>query len=209
MLTLFHHGLCPQSRFVRLALGEYGITHRLVEERPWERRHEFLAMNPAGTLPVLVEEGRPPIPEARTIAEYLDETRGTELGDHRLLPPDLAGRVEVRRLLNRQMSRQQGGGSPDTDAIRAASANIRYHLAYIGWLVQTRDWLAGERLSYADLAAAAHLSSVDYLGDVPWSENEAAKSWYARVKSRPSFRPLLIDTHAGVPPSKSYADLDF
>jgi glutathione S-transferase len=230
MLTLFHHGLCPQSRFVRLALGEYGITHRLVDERPWERRHEFLAMNPAGTLPVLVEEGRPPIPEARTIAEYLDETRGTELGDHRLLPRDLAGRVEVRRLLSwfcekffvevsgplttervlkRQMSRQQGGGAPDTDAIRAASANIRYHLAYIGWLVQTRDWLAGERLSYADLAAAAHLSSVDYLGDVPWSENEAAKSWYARVKSRPSFRPLLIDTQAGIPPSKSYADLDF
>jgi len=230
MLTLFHHGLCPQSRFVRLALGEYGITHRLVEERPRERRHEFLAMNPAGTLPVLVEEGRPPIPEARTIAEYLDETRGTELGDHRLLPPDLAARVEVRRLLNwfcekfftevsgplttervlkRQMSRQQGGGSPDTDAIRAASANIRYHLAYIGWLVQTRDWLAGERLSYADLAAAAHLSSVDYLGDVPWNENDAAKNWYARVKSRPAFRPLLIDTQAGIPPSKTYADLDF
>jgi glutathione S-transferase len=121
----------------------------------------------------------------------------------------VSGPLTTERVLKRQMSRQQGGGSPDTDAIRAASANIRYHLAYIGWLVQTRDWLAGERLSYADLAAAAHLSSVDYLGDVPWSENEAAKSWYARVKSRPSFRPLLIDTHAGVPPSKSYADLDF
>src|SRR5262249_49496021 len=35
MLTLFHHGLCPHSRFVRLALGEYGLAHRLVEERPW------------------------------------------------------------------------------------------------------------------------------------------------------------------------------
>jgi len=230
MLTLFHHGLCPQSRFVRLALGEYGITHRLVEERPWERRDDFLTMNPAGTLPVLVEDGRPPIPEARTIAEYLDETRGTELNEHRLLPRDLAARVEVRRLmswfcdklyaevsgpltnervLKRQMSRAHGGGAPDTEAIRAALTNIRYHLAYIGWLVQTRDWLAGERLSYADLAAAAHLSSVDYLGDVPWNENEAAKNWYARVKSRPSFRPLLVDTQAGIPPSKTYADLDF
>ena len=230
MLTLFHHGFCPHSRFARLALGEYGLAHRLVEERPWERRHDFLVMNPAGTLPVLVEEGCPPIPEARTIAEYLDETRGTELGDHRLLPRNLHARVEVRRLiawfcdkffaevsgplttervLKRQMSRAQGGGAPDTDAIRAALSNIRYHLAYIGWLVQTRDWLAGERLSYADLAAAAHLSSIDYLGDVPWSENEAAKSWYARVKSRPSFRPLLVDTHAGIPPSPTYANLDF
>jgi glutathione S-transferase len=230
MLTLFHHGLCPHSRFVRLALGEYGLAHRLVEERSWERRDEFLAMNPAGTLPVLIEEGLPPIPEARTIAEYLDETRGAELGDHRLLPRELHARVEVRRLmawfdeklfnevsgpltaervLKRQMSRAQGGGAPDTESIRAALANIRYHLAYIGWLVQTRDWLAGDRLSYADLAAAAHLSSIDYLGDVPWSENEAAKNWYARVKSRPSFRPLLTDTHAGIPPSKTYADLDF
>jgi glutathione S-transferase len=230
MLTLFHYGFCPQSRFVRLALGEYGIAPRLVEERPWERRHEFLVLNPAATLPVMVEEGRPPIPEARTIAEYLDETRGTELGDHRLLPRDLAARVEVRRLIawfcekffaevsgplttervfKRHMARQQGGGSPDTEAIRAALINIRYHMSYIGWLVQTRDWLAGDRLTYADLAAAAHLSSVDYLGDVPWNENEAAKSWYARVKSRPSFRPLLVDTHAGIPPSKTYADLDF
>jgi len=230
MLTLFHHGFCPQSRFIRLALGEYGVNARLIEERSWERRHDFLALNPAGTLPVLVEEGRPPIPEARTIAEYLDETRGAEMGEHRLLPRDAAGRVEVRRLtawfaekfflevsgplvseraLKRHMTREQGGGAPDTEAIRAALANIRYHLAYIGWLARTRHWLAGERLTYADLAAAAHLSSVDYLGDVPWNEDEAAKAWYARVKSRPTFRPLLADTQSGIVPSKTYADLDF
>jgi glutathione S-transferase len=230
MFTLLHHPFCPQSRFARLALAEHGIAHRLVEERPWERHTEFLVMNAAGTLPVVVEDGQPAVPEARTIAEYLDETRGADLGDHRLLPRDLHGRVEVRRLMSwfcekfflevsgpltservfkRHMTREQGGGPPDTEAIRAALVNIRYHLAYIGWLAQTRDWLAGERLTYADLAAAAHLSSIDYLGDVPWSENEAAKNWYARVKSRPSFRPLLGDKHGGIPPSRTYADLDF
>ena len=77
-----------------------------------------------------------------------------------------------------------------------------------GWL-RTRNWLAGDRLSYADLAAAAHLSVADYLGDVPWSGDEAAKNWYARVKSRPSFRPLLAETLTGVPPAANYADLDF
>jgi glutathione S-transferase len=230
MLTLFHQAFCPHSRFVRIALAEYGLQPHLVEERPWERRTEFLALNPAGTTPVLVEEGHPPVPDARIIAEYLDETRGADLGDHRLLPRDINGRVEVRRLTNwfsekfaeeasgplvrerifkRHMTAAQGGGPPDMDIIRAALRNIRYHLAYIGWLVRTRDWLAGERMSYADLAAAAHLSSIDYLGDVPWNEDEAAKAWYARVKSRPSFRPLLTDTHAGIPPSKTYADLDF
>ncbi len=230
MLTLFHHPFCPHSRFIRLALGEHGLTARPVEERVWERREDFLALNPAGTTPVLVTEGHPPVPGAAVIAEFLDEAWGGELGDLRLLPRESGARVEVRRLMSwfhdkffaevsgpltterfykRHMPLSAGGGAPDTDVLRAARHNIRYHLAYIGWLVRTRDWLAGERLSYADLAAAAHLSAVDYLGDVPWNEDEAAKIWYARVKSRPSFRPILAETLAGVPPSKTYADLDF
>lgn len=230
MLTLLHYPFCPHSRFVRIVLGEYGLSARLVEERVWERREEFLVLNPAGTTPVLLEEGGPPVPGAAIISEYLDETRGAALDGHRLLPAEPDERVEVRRLASwfndkfhaevsnplanerlykRFMPVNQGGGPPDTDAMRAARINIRYHMAYIGWLVRTRDWLAGERLSYADLAAAAHLSVVDYLGDVPWNEDEAARTWYARVKSRPSFRPLLADTLAGIPPSKTYADLDF
>jgi glutathione S-transferase len=230
MLTLFHHPFCPHSRFVRLALGEHGLAAQLVEERVWERRADFLTLNPAGTTPVLVEQGYPPVPGAAVIAEYLDETRGIELGERRLAPRSLSGRIEMRRLMSwfndkffaevsgplvmeriykRFMPTASGGGSPDSDTIRAARANIRYHLAYIGWLVTTRNWLTGEALSYADLAAAAHLSAVDYLGDVPWTENEQAKGWYARVKSRPSFRPILTEALAGIPPSKTYADLDF
>jgi glutathione S-transferase len=147
-----------------------------------------------------------------------------------MLPSDPAGRVEVRRLADwfnakmfeevsghlvtekvfkRYMPANMGGGAPDMAAIRAARTNIRYHLAYIGWLIGSRNWLAGDRLSYADLAAAAQISVVDYLGDVPWSENETAKLWYARVKSRPSFRPLLADRVPGMEPAAHYADLDF
>jgi glutathione S-transferase len=230
MLTLFHHPFCPHSRFVRLALGECGLEVRLVEERVWERRHDFLVLNPAGTTPVLVGEGHPPVPTAAIIAEFLDETHGAALGDRRLLPSDPGGRIEVRRLVawfneklfaevtgplvterfyKRHMRADSGGGSPDTDVIRASRRNIRYHLAYIGWLVRARDWLAGTHMTYADLAAAAHLSAADYLGDVPWNEDEAAKNWYARVKSRPSFRPLLAEAAAGIPASKTYANLDF
>jgi glutathione S-transferase len=229
MLTLFYHPLCPFSRYVRLILGEYGIQARLVEERFWERREEFLLLNPAGQIPVLVADGQPAIPGASIIAEYIEETHTTER-ENRLLPATPGERVEVRRLASwfndkfhsevsgplvtervfkRHMTLEQGGGPPDTGAMRAARHNIRYHLVYIGWLVRTRDWLAGDRLSLADLAAAAHLSAADYLGDVPWNADETAKNWYARVKSRPSFRPLLADTLAGLPPAKSYADLDF
>ena len=229
MLTLFYQPLCPFSRYVRLILGEYGIEVRLIEERFWERREEFLLLNPAGQIPVLVADGQPAIPGASIIAEYIEETHTAER-ENRLLPATPGERVEVRRLASwfndkfhsevsgplvtervfkRHMTLEQGGGPPDTEAMRAARHNIRYHLAYIGWLVRTRDWLAGDRLSLADLAAAAHLSAADYLGDVPWNADEAAKNWYARVKSRPSFRTLLADTLAGLPPAKSYADLDF
>ena len=146
------------------------------------------------------------------------------------MPDTIAERVEVRRLMawfnekffeevshplvteriyKRFMSEENGGGAPAADVIRAAKVNVRYHLAYIGWLAQKRNYLAGDRLTYADLAAAAHLSAIDYLGDVPWIEDDAAKAWYARVKSRPSFRPLLSEWLAGVPASRTYVDLDF
>jgi glutathione S-transferase len=230
MAILYHHPLCPHSRFVRLILDEYSIDAELVEERAFERRVEFLALNPAGTTPVLVEEQVGAVPGASTIAEYLDETLGLALGDRRLLPLDPRGRIEVRRLVDwfngkmftevtdhlvrekifkRFLPLDLGGGPPDMGAIRAARSNIRYHLAYIGWLMASRNWLAGDRLTYADLAAAAQLSAADYTGDVPWHENETAKNWYARVKSRPSFRSLLADRVAGMEPSAHYEDLDF
>jgi glutathione S-transferase len=230
MANLYHFPFCANSRFVRLILAEMGLEPMLVEERPWDRRDEFLLINPAGTTPVLLEQSGTVVPGAGVIAEYLDETRGLGLSGRRLLPEDPTGRVEVRRLLDwflvkfdgevtgylvnekiskRFMSTEQGGGPPDMNAIRAARTNVRYHLKYIGYLIARRRWLAGDDLSYADLAAAAHLSCVDYLGDVPWEEDEMARNWYARVKSRPSFRGILADRVAGMAPAAHYADLDF
>jgi len=230
MATLFHHPFCPHSRFIRVVLAEYGTAVHLVEERTWERREAFLALNPAATTPVLLEDGGPAVPGAQIIAEYIDERQGFPTAERRLIPEDAVGRVEVRRLAGwfndkffeevsgplvveriykLHMTAEQGGGAPDSNAIRAARHNIRYHLAYVGWLLRGRNWLAGERLSYADLAAAAHLSLVDYLGDVPWQQDDTAKNWYARIKSRPSFRSILADVLPGVPASPTYADLDF
>jgi glutathione S-transferase len=230
MAILYHHPLCPHSRFVRLLLGEYGIEAELIEEQTYTRREEFLIINPAGQTPVFIGDDGTIVPGAGPIAEYFDEIYGPLLGDHRLLPDKPRERVEVRRLLDwfhqkffaevtnwlvtekiykRFMPSAAGGGAPDMDLVRAARSNIRYHLRYIGYLIGHRNWLAGNRLSYADLAAAAHLSSVDFMGDVPWDEDETAKHWYARVKSRPSFRVLLADRVPGLVPAEVYADLDF
>ena len=159
MFTLFHHPFCPHSRFIRLVLGEYGLDLRLVEERVWERREGFLALNPACATPVLFTEGQPAIPSAPIIAEFIDETRGAEMAERRLLPASMGERIEVRRLMawfnekffeevsnplvteriyKRFMSEEDGGGAPAADVIRAAKANVRYHLSYIGWLAQTQ-----------------------------------------------------------------------
>jgi glutathione S-transferase len=225
-MFLHHAPFCPHSRFVRLVMGEMGLEAELCEERPWERRQGLLELNPAGTTPVLID-GDHVVPGAWVIAEYLDEQGAAR---RRLLPTAPAQRIEVRRLMDwflgklhgevtdylvtekihkRFMPPDAGGGPPDMSAIRAARSNIRYHLKYIGWLAATRNWLAGSELTFADLAAAAHLSAADYLGDVPWNEDEAAKQWYARVKSRPAFRTLLADRVPGMAPGEHYADLDF
>lgn len=228
-MQLIHHRLCPHSRFVRVALSEYGLAAELVEEPVWERREAFLTLNPAGTTPVLIDRELR-VCGATVVAEYLDESYGADQGERRLMPLDIPARAEVRRLVGwfeekfasevtgylvqekvfkRHLPVADGGGPPDSGAIRAARSNIRYHLDYVGWLLRERNWLAGKRMSFADIAAAAHLSVADYLGDVPWHENEAAKNWYARMKSRPSFRPLLGDSLPGMTPSPSYANLDF
>jgi glutathione S-transferase len=230
MLTLFHHPLLASCRFVRLAFGEYNEELALIEEHPWNRRKEFLAMNPAATLPVLLAEGDVPIVGATVIGEYLDETRGVLKRDRRLFAEDSMQRAEIRRLIDwylgkmehevtRHMVRErvfkphmrpeQGGGSPDAAAIRAARANIRQHLKYTNWLAGTRPWLAGNRISYADLSAAAVISVLDYLGEIEWRDYPAARDWYVRIKSRPSFRPLLGDRVRGLMPAPHYADLDF
>ncbi len=228
MARLHHFPLDPFCRRLRLALGEYGAAAELVEERPWEMRPGLLDLNPAGQVPVFVDDDGTVAAGIEAAADYLEETRGNLA--RTLLGPNPAARAETRRLVawfdtkfyhevsgpllaeklvRRFMAREAGGGPPDMPRVRTALSFIRAHLDYIGVLAETRNWLAGDELTSADLAAAAHLSVVDYLGDVPWHENAAAKQWYSRIKSRPSFRPLLADQIRGMPPPRVYADLDF
>ncbi len=231
MTRLTHFRLCPLSRAIRLALAEVGIEPVLVEERPWEQRPQFLALNPAGELPVLELDSGLVLCGSYTIAEYVAEELRQHPRDDRtveLFPGDREDRAEVRRLVDwfhrkfdREVSREmlfekvyarlsgQTDHTPDLHLLRAVRANLRYHLGYIGFLAHQRRWLAGDSLSYADLAAAAHLSAIDYLDEIPWDEYPAAKSWYARLKSRPSFRPILAERIPGVPPPMHYTNLDF
>ena len=160
--------------------------------------------------------------ESQAICEYLDET----VPEPRLMPRDPEGRYEVRRLCawfddkfhaevtskllyERVNKKVMKLGYPDSKNVKSGSARIKYHLDYLSWLLDQRRWLAGNEMTLADFAAAAHLSSLDYISDVDWNRSQNVKDWYAKIKSRPSFRSLLADQVPGFPPPTHYADLDF
>ena len=148
MHKLTHFRLCPFSRAVRLALAELGLEAELVEERPWEWRPEFLALNPAGELPVLQLEGTPVLSGVYAISEYLSEapqsgdTEEDEEPAPKLFPGTREARAEVRRLVdwfhgkfNREVSQELlhekvyarllpgADPTPAADILRAIKAN--------------------------------------------------------------------------------------
>ncbi|MBB4285437.1 glutathione S-transferase family protein [Roseospira goensis] len=222
MRHLYHHWLVPGARLARLVLGEKGLAAEMCAVTPWVRDESFLALNPAGEVPVLMEADGSTVAGTMAVAEYLDEV----YPDPPLLGTEPRVRAEVRRLVawfgdkfrqevteplagEKLLTRVMGGGTPDSRALRAGRANIHMHLEYIAWLTQANRWLAGPRLTLADLMAGAHLSLVDYAGDVPWDDHPAAKEWYMLLKCRPGFRPLLADSAPGLRPAPHYADLDF
>src|SRR3546814_8359459 len=79
MRKLYHHWLSPFSRKVRILLEEKGLDFQLEVEKTWERREDFLALNPAGLVPVLVEHDGHVLAESQTICEYLDEVYPNKL----------------------------------------------------------------------------------------------------------------------------------
>ena len=223
--TLYHFPLDPASRQVRLALGEKRLAFEDVVVRYWEQPEVLAELNPSGLTPVLVEtgpEGRLVLCEGRAILDYLEE----RYPEPPLLGREAADRAEARRLLqwfDRKFDYEVGSfllhekmekrllrmGAPDQAALRRGREALRHHLTYLAHLLAERDWLAGRRLSLADFAGAAHLSVIDYFGDVPWRDFPAVKTWYMTVKSRPAFRPLLADRWPGLAPAAHYDDLDF
>jgi glutathione S-transferase len=221
MIRLFHAPLSPFCRKVRLTLAEKKLEVELVEERFWEQAPEFMRRNPAGKVPVL-RMGAMTLSESQAICEYIEETVPTPP----LMPRDAAARFEVRRIcawfddkfytevsgkvLHEKVTKKLAGqGQPDSRAVKSAAAALKYHMEYLGWLLDHRRWIAGDVMTLADFTAAAHLSSLDFMGNMEWDRSPTVKEWYTTLKSRPAFRTLLADHLLGFQPPSSYADLDF
>ncbi len=223
--VLYHFPFDPGSRAARLALGEARIDFTETVVRPWEDGCPIATLNPSGMPPVLqvTEAGRSlTLCEPAAILGWLeDRTR-----DAFLMPADAAERAETRRLVtwfDRRFNDEVNAvllhermekpllrlGPPEARALRAGREALKAHLLMMETLLGVRDALAGRRLSQADFIAAAHLSVLDYFGEVPWAAWPGLKTWYMKLKSRPCFRPLLADRFPGVQPAAWYHDLDF
>lgn len=215
MRILYHHPLCPYARQVRLVLAEKRLDFTLDRQKP-------PASGTVDTWPVLTDLNGAVISHPYAISEYLEEM----YTERSLWPADILVRADARRLvgwaidiLGRNVSgvllfekygkRVEKRGVPDSGIIRQAKTRLSEYFVVLQSIIERRHWLAGENITFADLAVAAHLSVVDYLGDVDWDKHPVMKEWYVRLKSRPSFRPLLTDRVSGVSPAEHYDDLDF
>lgn len=223
MWQLYQFPLCPFSRKVRLLLGEKGVGYELVRESPWARRDEFLDMNPSGQTPVMADSAAGiTLIDSTAICEYFEET----IEKAPMIAGTAVNRAEVRRLVSwfdeklygevvapllheRALKRIVHRATPDTKALREAMKMANAHLDYIDYLLDHRRWIAGPVLSLADLTAAAHVSVADYLGGVDWRGHEQTREWYAGLKSRPSFRPLLSERMEIIGPPDHYDKVDF
>ena len=225
MPSLLHHPLDPASRLIRLMCAEYGVPLDMEEIKPWLRTPELLAVNPAATLPILIDEADQSVIGLLPNIHAIEDLYAPGAVDG-LIPADSVTKAETWRLIEWVISklndevtryvleekivkRDQRGATPDPAVLRVAKANLNEHMLYFNWLFANRSWLTGDTMTLADFALAAHLSTLDYLGDIDWGKAGETRDWYSRIKSRPAFRTLLHDRVLAMPPHAGYADLDF
>ena len=225
MPSLLHHPLDPASRLIRLMCAEYGVPLDMEEIKPWLRTPELLEVNPAATLPILIDDNDQSVIGLLANIHTIEALYAPSAVAG-LMPDDAIVRAEMWRLIEWVISklndevtryvleekivkRDHRGATPDPAVLRVAKANLNEHMLYFNWLFANRSWLTGDDMTLADFALAAHLSTLDYLGDIDWGKAGETRDWYSRIKSRPAFRTLLNDRVLAIPPHQGYADLDF
>jgi glutathione S-transferase len=213
MRRLTHLMMSPPSRFVRLLIGEKRLTCDATN-----------AEDMFAHLPVFTDLDGTKCEGLWAIVDHLEGS----YPDHPMVPEDANQRGETLRLLDwalgpfqenvtrrivYEKAAQKFTGAParrapDMEVIRMGRDMLRTALTQLGEAAERNGYLVSRDCTMGDLAVAAHLSALDYFGEVPWKDFSAAAEWYLRIKSRPSFRTLLSDRLPGQPPVSYYAELD-
>lgn len=213
MRRLVHLLLSPPSRFARLLIGEKRLTF-----------DPITADDSAAQLPIFTDLDGTQVVGVWAIVDHLEGN----YPDHPLTPDDASARSEclrlvdwamtglqenvTRRIVYEKASQRFTGAAakraPDMEAIRSGREALKRALDEIGASAESHGYLAARECTLGDLAVAAHVSALDYFGEIAWNTYPAAAEWYMRIKSRPCFRSLLADRVPGQPPASHYAELD-
>ena len=184
----------------RLALAEKGVAHELVEVPVGAHREEpHLSRHPFAKVPAFEHDGFA-LYETQAILRYIDEgfpvapLQPTDLHEFARMNqimgivdayawPSIAGGILVNRLLNPRL-----GLPVDEAAIAAAVPEVRLCLSEFARLMGERPFMAGERISLADLMVFPLLY---YFRRVPEStgpmgEHPILASWMRRIEERQS-----------------------
>jgi glutathione S-transferase len=214
MRRLIHLTLSPSCRLARLLVAEKRVACDPVQAED--------ARNP---MPVFIDIDETRAEGLWAIVDHLE----SRYPEHSLAPADDAERRASLRWLDwamgplheqvtqrivyekagQRFTGAPGRRTPDMNVIRTGREELKLALSAITKAVEANGNLSGRAVSLGDLAVAAHLSTLDYFGEVPWSDFPIASEWYVRIKSRPSFRSILADRVPGQPPVSHYAELDF
>jgi glutathione S-transferase len=186
----------------RLALAEKGVVHELVEVGFDEHRREpHLLRHPFAKVPAFEHDGFQ-LYETQAILRYIDEgfpvapLQPTDLHQFARMNqimgivdayawPSIAGGILVNRYLRPRL-----GLPVDEEAVAAALPRARLCLAEIVRLQGDQPYLAGERVSLADLMVIPLLYYFSRLpeGAAALAEHPSLAPWIARMEERQSFQ---------------------
>lgn len=157
----------PNSWRVLLAAEVLGVPYesKLLEfSKAQHKSPEHLALNPRGKVPVL-RDGDVVVSESLAIVEYLDAANGGSLYGKTAREAALIRRLifEFECYLRDPLSKVTShlftaGGAPPTprtpsvEQALAAAETVRQELKTLSQLVTDKPWLAGARISAADIA---------------------------------------------------------
>ncbi|MDR3151469.1 MAG: glutathione S-transferase family protein [Holosporaceae bacterium] len=221
MRTLYHYPLCAFSRIVRIYLTEKSLEYDLVQELPWDRRKHFSEKHMFSDIPTLVDKDGHTLEGWYAIVEYMEQIYKTKpLMGHTQKEKDESRRIMslfnemffadvTKDVLFERIIKKHMNISPDSSVMRRAAAAMVAYMEHVAWLSDRRNWLSGDNLTLADISVAAHISCIDYFGSIEWDSHPIVKNWYARIKSRPSFRDILSDRVPAFAPASHYRELDF
>jgi glutathione S-transferase len=206
----------------RIYLKEKALEHELIVDLPWKRKNVFSQHHVFSDLPTLVDQDGMVLEGWYAIIEHLEQSYRS----NSLLGVTQKEKAESRRIatlfnemffadvtknivFEKVIKKHVENSSPDSSCIRKGNSEINRYFSHIADLVNRRNWLSGNEFSLADIAAAAQISCVDYIGSIGWDNYPTVKDWYVRIKSRPSFRDILHDRIANMSPPSYYQELDF